>query len=73
MQHPFVIAALVTWPAILMCCFTKCPSTYHAGVHGGLFNVAGNTSDKCISVLKVGVKVCLETNRRPVKFYHEVW
>lgn len=50
-----------------MCCFTKCPSTYHAGVHSGLFNVAGNTSDKGISVLKVGVKVCLVTDRRSVK------
>ena len=38
--------------------------SYHAGVHSGLFDVAGDPSDKRIPVFEVGVKVSLEVGER---------
>lgn len=57
-----ILSLLLPWSHDLLskCAFSLSHhSTYHAGVYSGLFDVAGNTSDKCISVLKVGVKVSL--------------
>lgn len=57
-----ILSLLLPWSRDLLskCAFSLSHhSTYHAGVYRGLFDVAGNTSDKCISVLKVGVKVSL--------------
>lgn len=38
--------------------------THHAGMDCGLLNVPGDTSHKSISVLKVGIKICLVEKTR---------